>query len=153
MSQPPSLLTANLAMLEGVESNSAPSPTFSCGWRTAVVVVKSPLRSQRVNERNRLIYKRGCQEHFSPSARCRGFDLRSIKGDVKNIFLPPPGAAVLICDIQPLSPRRRSGVVALNDCISAAGIFFSSDDADQFLKLASLVVVRCQPWIYLRLLA
>src|SRR5207248_10252902 len=39
-------------MLEGVESNSAPSPTFSCGWRTAVVVVKSPLRSQRVNERN-----------------------------------------------------------------------------------------------------
>src|SRR5207245_1461144 len=43
----------------------------------------------------------------------------SIKGDVKNIFLPPPGAAVLICDIQPLSPRRRSGVVALNDCISA----------------------------------
>src|SRR5438034_5113474 len=54
----------------------------------------------------------------------------SIKGDVKNIFLPPPGAAVLICDIQPLSPRRRSGVVALNDCISAAGIFFSSDDAD-----------------------
>src|SRR5947199_1740237 len=44
---------------------------------------------------------------------------RSIKGDVKNIFLPPPGAAVLICDIQPLSPRRRSGVVALNDCISA----------------------------------
>ena len=25
----------------------------------------------------------------------------------------------MICDIQPLSPRRRSGVVALNDCISA----------------------------------
>src|SRR2546421_315678 len=23
-----------------------------------------------------LLYKRGCQEHFSPSARCRGFDLR-----------------------------------------------------------------------------
>src|SRR5947209_14532850 len=102
---------------------------------------------------NRLIYKRGCQEHFSPSARCRGFDLRSIKGDVKNIFLPPPGAAVLICDIQPLSPRRRSGVVALNDCISAAGIFFSSDDADQFRNKSSRVVVRCQPWIYLRLLA
>src|SRR5207245_4618170 len=77
----------------------------------------------------------------------------SIKGDVKNIFLPPPGAAVLICDIQPLSPRRRSGVVALNDCISAAGIFFSSGDADRSLKLASLVVVRCQPSIYLRLLA
>src|SRR5437667_11256328 len=77
----------------------------------------------------------------------------SIKGDVKNIFLPPPGAAVLICDIQPLSPRRRSGVVALNDCISAAGIFFSSDDADQFRNKSSRVVVRCQPWIYLRLLA
>src|SRR5437667_9517421 len=57
-------------------------------------------------------------------------EFSSIKGDVKNIFLPPPGAAVLICDIQPLSPRRRSGVVALNDCISAAGIFFSSDDTD-----------------------
>ena len=77
----------------------------------------------------------------------------SIKGDVKNIFLPPPGAAVLICDIQPLSPRRRSGVVALNDCISAAGIFFSSDDADQFRNKSSRVVVRWQPWIYLRLVA
>src|SRR5207245_3693150 len=77
----------------------------------------------------------------------------SIKGDVKNIFLPPPGAAVLICDIQPLSPRRRSGVVALNDCISAAGIFFSSDDADQFRTNSSRVVVRWQPWLYLRLVA
>src|SRR5438552_497397 len=114
------------------------------------------IASQQLASSSAAIYKRGCQEHFSPSARCRGFDLRhpapltstlflhytlpilhlsswhllqqrSIKGDVKNIFLPPPGAAVLICDIQPLSPRRRSGVVALNDCISAAGIFFSSD--------------------------
>src|SRR5437764_2195372 len=29
----------------------------------------------------------------------------------------------------------------------------SRGDADRSLKLASLVVVRCQPWIYLRLLA
>src|ERR1700724_3002297 len=32
-------------------------------------------------------------------------------------------------------------------------IFFSSDDADRFLKLASAAVVRCQPWFYLRLVA
>jgi len=32
-------------------------------------------------------------------------------------------------------------------------IFISSDDADRFLKLASTAVVRCQPWIYLRLTA
>src|SRR5437016_1840260 len=32
--------------------------------------------SRADRECNRLIYKRGCQEHFSPSARCRGFDLR-----------------------------------------------------------------------------
>jgi len=32
-------------------------------------------------------------------------------------------------------------------------IFVSSDDADRFPKLASAAVVRCQPWIYLRLVA
>jgi len=33
------------------------------------------------------------------------------------------------------------------------GIFFSSDDADQFRNKSSRVVVRWQPWIYLRLVA
>jgi hypothetical protein len=35
----------------------------------------------------------------------------------------------------------------------SSGIFLSSDDADQFRNLSSRAVVRCQPWIYLRLVA
>src|SRR5438445_13584263 len=97
----------------------------SCNWRNMAVTITHLLRQ----------------------IRC------SIKGDVKNIFLPPPGAAVLICDIQPLSPRRRSGVVALNDCISAAGIFFSSDDAYQFRNKSFCAVVRWQPCIYVTFMA
>src|ERR1039457_1745269 len=60
---------------------------------------------------NGLVYIRGCQEHFSPSA----------------------GGAGLVRDIQPLSHRRRScGVVPLGYSISAAASSVSSDDADQF---------------------
>jgi hypothetical protein len=79
-----------------------------------------------------MIYKRGCQEHFSPSAGCAG----------------------LFRDIQPLSPEkmlvwcRALGLLHLS-----SGIFLSSDDADQFRNLSSRAVVRCQPWIYLRLVA
>jgi len=81
---------------------------------------------------NRLIYIRGCQEHFSPSA----------------------GGAGLFRDIQPLSPWKTlvwcpaPGLFHLSSCI-----FFSSDDADQFRNESSRAVVRCQPRIYLRLLA
>ena len=63
------------------------------------------------SERYRLIYKRGCQEHFSPSAGCAG----------------------LFRDIQPLSPWKTlvwcpaPGLFHRSSCI-----FFSSDDADQF---------------------
>ena len=32
-------------------------------------------------------------------------------------------------------------------------LLFSSDDADQFRNESSRAVVRCQPWIYLRLVA
>src|SRR2546427_144363 len=45
----------------------------------------------------------------------------SIKGDVKNIFLPPPEARVWFATSSPLSPyrRRSSGVVPLGYSISA----------------------------------
>jgi hypothetical protein len=65
-----------------------------------------------VKTRYCLIYKRICQEHFSPSAGCAG----------------------LFRDIQPLSPwktlvwcGRHLGLFHRSSCI-----FFSSDDADQF---------------------
>src|ERR1700675_3628592 len=80
----------------------------------------------------RLIYKRGCQEHFSPSAGCAG----------------------LFRDIQPLSPWKTlvwcpaPGLFHRSSCI-----FFSSDDADQFRNASSRAVVWWQPWIYLRLVA
>src|SRR5260370_28522138 len=74
-------------------------------WRNIPITLKT------LNERNRLIYKRGCQEHFSPSAGCAG----------------------LFRDIQPLSPWKTlvwcpaPGLFHRSSCI-----FFSSDDADQF---------------------
>src|SRR6266851_10404871 len=80
----------------------------SCGR----AVVKSRLRSMLlVKTCYRLLYKRGCQEHFSPSAGCAG----------------------LFRDIQPLSPWKTlvwcpaPGLFHRSSCI-----FFSSDDADQF---------------------
>jgi hypothetical protein len=76
------------------------------------------------------IYKRECQEHFSPSA----------------------GGASLVRDFQPLSPEKTLvWCHALGCSISAAESLLSSDDADQFRNLSSRAVVRCQPWIYLRL--
>ena len=62
-------------------------------------------------ERNGLIYKRECQEHFSPSAGCAG----------------------LFRDIQAFSPWKTlvwclaPGLFHRSSCI-----FFSSDGADQF---------------------
>src|SRR6266496_6851324 len=78
------------------------------------------------------IYKRGCQEHFSPYA----------------------GGADLLRDVQPLSPWKTlvwcpaPGLFHRSSCI-----FFSSDDADQFRNASSRTVVWWQPWIYLRLVA
>src|SRR5438046_6671638 len=89
-------------------------------------------RAGEVNECNRLIYKRGCQEHFSPFAGCGG----------------------LFRDIQPLSSWKTlvwcpaPGLFHRSSCI-----FFSSDDADQFRNASSRTVVWWQPWIYLRLVA
>ena len=61
-------------------------------------IVKKPQQNP-VNERNRLIYKRGCQEHFSPSAGCAG----------------------LFRDIQPSHHgRRSSGVLHLGCSIALA---------------------------------
>jgi hypothetical protein len=79
-----------------------------------------------------VIYKRICQEHFSPFA----------------------GNAGLVRDIQPLSPWKTlawcpaPGLFHRSSCI-----FFSSDDADQFRNASSRAVVWWQPWIYLRLVA
>src|SRR5260370_21474007 len=95
-------------------------------WRNIPITLKT------LNERNRLIYKRGWQEHFAPSAGCVG----------------------LFRDIQPLSPWKTlvwcpaPGLFHRSSCI-----FFSSDDADQFRNASSRTVVWWQPWIYLRLVA
>jgi hypothetical protein len=79
-----------------------------------------------------MVYKRICQEHFSPSARYAG----------------------LFRDIKPLSPWKTlvwclaPGFFHRSSCI-----VFSSDDADQFRNASSRAVVWWQPWIYLRLVA
>ena len=70
----------------------------------------SPLHSKPFNERNGLVYIRGCQEHFFPSA----------------------GGAGLVRDIQPLTIEDARVVSCpwvfhLSSCI-----FLSSDDANQF---------------------
>ena len=79
--------------------------------------------------------------------------------DTPNIS-PSTGSGETFLDFQPLSARRCSrfcfflrgswGLVLFH---LSSFIFVSSDDADRFLKLASPAVVRCQPWIYLRLVA
>ena len=78
------------------------------------------------------IYKRICQEHFSPFA----------------------GNAGLVRGIQPLSPwKTLVWCPAPGLFHRSSSIFFSSDDADQFRNVSSRPVVWWQPWIYLRLLA
>src|SRR5450755_4507416 len=76
----------------------------------------------------------------------------SIKGDVKNIFLPPPEARVWFATSSPSPDRRRScGVVPLGDSISAAASSLVATTPIRFETESSRAVVRCQPWVYLRL--
>jgi hypothetical protein len=69
---------------------------------------------------------------------------RSIRGHVKDIFLPAREARVWFATSSaPLTIEDASvvlcpGLLHLSSCI-----FVSSDDADRVLKLASRVVVRC----------
>jgi len=64
----------------------------------------------------------------------------SIRGDVKNILLPPPEARLWFAASSPLSDRSDARVLCLwgfallhlSSCM-----FISSDNADRFLKLAS----------------
>ena len=66
----------------------------------------------------------------------------------------------MVRDIQPLVSYE--GRLSLLSCPVVFGFcmvpsqqlhLLSSDNADRFLKRASAVVVRCQPWFYLRLVA
>ena len=86
----------------------------------------------RVNQ-NQLFLERARQPS-TPASGVLSEMAWSIKGDVKNIFFPPPGARY--SSRHPaLSPLEDAGVVScpgfrlfhLSGCI-----FFSDDDADQF---------------------
>ena len=87
-------------------------------------------------ERYRLIYKRGCQEHSSPFAV----------------------SAVFIRDIQPLVTTEDA---SLGSCPwfwvcavpSHQFHFLVATTPISFETKSSRAVVRCQPWIYLRLVA
>jgi hypothetical protein len=57
----------------------------------------------------------------------------SIKGNVKNIFLPPPDAQVYFATSSPLPPEKTLvWCHALGFSISAAASLLGSDDANQF---------------------
>jgi len=76
----------------------------------------------------------------------------SIKGDVKNIFLPPPEARVEFATSSPSEHRRRSCGFVPWVIPSQQLHLVSSDDANQFrncIKPCGCTV--CQPWVYLRL--
>jgi|SRR5271169_164572 len=76
----------------------------------------------------------------------------SIKGDVNNIFLPPPAARVWFATSSPSHHRRRScGVVPLGYSISAAASSLVATTPISFETESSRAVVGCQPWVYLRL--
>jgi len=84
---------------------------------------------------------------WMPSARCRSRILSemacSIRGHVKNIFLPAPNARIWFATSSPLAIEEARGVLCLGLIHLSRCIFISSDDADRVLKLASRVVVRC----------
>ena len=81
------------------------------------------------DECNCLIYKRACQEHFSLFAGAR------------------------VNSRHPVPLTMGDGCRGLGLFHLSSSIFFGRDDADQFRNESSRAVVRCQPWIYLRLLA
>jgi len=76
-----------------------------------------------------MIYKRACQEHFSLFAGAR------------------------VNSRHPVPLTMEDGCRGLGLFHLSSSIFFGRDDADQFRNESSRAVVRCQPWIYLRLLA
>jgi hypothetical protein len=76
----------------------------------------------------------------------------------REIFLPRPEVEKLFLTSSPCPLCEALGSafflsfsVVLRCSISGASSSFSSDDADRVLKLCKRAVVRCQPWIYLRL--
>ena len=83
-----------------------------------------------------------------------------LKGNVKKNISPRPEVEKLFLTSSPcpLCEALGSAFFLCGPCGRAlfhlsSFIFVSSDDADRFLRLASAMVVRCQPWIYLRLVA
>src|SRR5438094_7393586 len=75
----------------------------------------------------------------------------------RKIFLPRPEERNFSCLPAPVRYARCSVVLSCPFVLGflqlfhlGSCIFISRGDADRSLKLASLVVVRCQPWIYLR---
>ncbi len=83
-----------------------------------------------------------------------------LMGDNQNASMLDAGHFFYL-DFQPLSALCEAlgsvllpcGLWGLTLFHLSSFIFVSSDDADRSLKLASAAVVRCQPWIYLRLMA
>jgi hypothetical protein len=74
----------------------------------------------------------------------------------RNIFIPRPEARLVPRHPAPLTIETFLWVAPLglrSGSISIGIIILSSDDAERFLKLTSEVVVRGQPWFYLRLVA
>jgi hypothetical protein len=65
----------------------------------------------------------------------------SIRGDVKNILLPPPEARLWFAASSPLSDRSGARVLCLALWFAllhlSSCMFISSDNADRFVKLAS----------------
>jgi hypothetical protein len=81
----------------------------------------------------KILHKRSERGPRSASMRIvlSGVNAWSIKGDVKNIFLPPPDAQVYFATSSPSHHGRRwSGVLLLGCSIAVAASSFSSDDAD-----------------------
>src|SRR5882724_3202949 len=106
--------------------------------------------------------KAGTSEPFqSRTGQRKRWSCGSIKGNVKKNISPSTGSGETFLDFQPLSALCEAlgsvllpcGLWGLTLFHLSSFIFVSSDDADRSLKLASAAVVRCQPWIYLRLMA
>jgi len=78
----------------------------------------------------------------------------SIKGNVKNIFLPPPDAQGYFASSSPSRQRRRSsGVVPRVAPSRQMHLLLVATTPIGFGNWQALVVVRRQPWFYLRLVA
>src|SRR2546425_5534702 len=111
------------------------SATKVCSGVGADIVMES-LHSLSGRERKRLIYKGECQ---------------------RTILLPRPEVEKNCLTSSPVNDERRLVLgcpwLTFNLFPILVALSSSRGDADRSLKLASLVVVRCQPWIYLRLLA